>query len=162
MYSKNASYWLVPRRTIGSYGKVVKTATDSLSINLKRLRSERGLTQADVAEGTDVSLRSYQKWEQQESFPDDKNLDKLAKVFRVPVSEFFKVDGVRPRSQPPARSLQDLIKAPDEASHATIALVLQELLIVAPEIRAATLAVLYGDRSIAAPWAQGKKAQGSK
>lgn len=72
--------------------KLMKTAQEYLSQNLKRLRKARGLTQNDVAAGIDISLRSYQKYEQLESFPDDKNLDKLREFFKIGVSELFSAE----------------------------------------------------------------------
>jgi transcriptional regulator with XRE-family HTH domain len=48
--------------------------------NLKGLRTEKGLTQIDVAVKVGVSLTSYQLWERGASEPSPENLKKLEEV----------------------------------------------------------------------------------
>ena len=52
-----------------------------LSENIKRLRTEQGLTQAELAEQLHVVRQTVSKWEQGTSVPDALLLQKLAEIF---------------------------------------------------------------------------------
>ena len=49
-------------------------------MDLKKLRKEKGLTQADVAKRCGVSMMTYQLWERGVMFPKPENMAKLMKV----------------------------------------------------------------------------------
>jgi len=61
----------------------------SFSETLIRLRKEKGLTQADVAERLSVSPQAVSKWEKGDSFPDVSLLAPLARLFGVSVDELL-------------------------------------------------------------------------
>jgi transcriptional regulator with XRE-family HTH domain len=65
----------------------LKTTGEIFTFNLRRLREERGYTQADAAEKTGYSVRGYQKYEQGESEPTPDVLDRFAKAFRCTVAD---------------------------------------------------------------------------
>lgn len=60
--------------------------------NIERLRQEKGWTQAAAAERMDGDLRWYQRLESGKHVLSLDTLIRLAQVFRVDVSEFFKAD----------------------------------------------------------------------
>ncbi len=60
--------------------------------NIERLRQEKGWTQAAAAERMDGDLRWYQRFESGKHVLSLDTLIRLAHVFRVDVSEFFKAD----------------------------------------------------------------------
>lgn len=64
------------------------------SINLKRIREERDLTQQEVADKLKISLRAYQKLEYGyktgEDWPTPDRIKKLSKILRHPETDFFK------------------------------------------------------------------------
>jgi transcriptional regulator with XRE-family HTH domain len=64
--------------------------------NLKRLREEKGLTQATLAEAVGTSLRNVQNWEQGRRDPSLQTLRQLAGVLGVTLAEL--VD-----EEPPAK-----------------------------------------------------------
>ena len=51
--------------------------------NLKELRVERGLTQADVARKVGVSLTAYLVWERGVGNPNEENMQKLKEVLAL-------------------------------------------------------------------------------
>lgn len=106
----------------------MKTAQECLANNLKRIRKDRGLTQSDVAELLDISVRSYQKYEQQEAFPDDKNLDKLCLKLRISFVDLFDDSSAATQPEP---VLLDAI------------MVLQRLTEAGPHRRATILYLLF-------------------
>jgi transcriptional regulator with XRE-family HTH domain len=67
----------------------------SLSERLKTLRLEAGYTQKEIAEKLDKPYQTYQRWEKGKSNPNKGSLQKLAKVFNVPVSYLLGETDVR-------------------------------------------------------------------
>lgn len=57
--------------------------------NLKRLRREKGFTQAELAEIIDMSVRGYQKYEQGESWPGPAKLRAIAEALSCSVSDLY-------------------------------------------------------------------------
>lgn len=55
----------------------------SLSERLLQLKKERNLLQKEIANSIDISLRSYQRYESGERYPDSNTLSKLADYFNV-------------------------------------------------------------------------------
>ena len=63
------------------------TRKEKLSRILTRERERRGLSQQDVANAVDVSLRNYQRWESGETFPQPYSLRKLQGFFGECINE---------------------------------------------------------------------------
>lgn len=53
--------------------------------NLKKLRTQKGMTQKDLAESLNVSYQAVSRWENNEVEPDISTLSKLSSIFEVPV-----------------------------------------------------------------------------
>ncbi|MEY8402575.1 helix-turn-helix transcriptional regulator [Oscillospiraceae bacterium 44-34] len=70
----------------------------TLAEKILSLRTERGMSQDDLAEKLEVSRQSVSKWETAQSTPDLDKIIKLANLFGVTVDELVR-DGERP--QPP-------------------------------------------------------------
>ena len=65
----------------------IKTA---VAANISILRTQRGLTQLQLAEMLSYSDKAVSKWENGTSDPSTSNLIALAKLFDVPVEELLK------------------------------------------------------------------------
>ncbi len=66
---------------------------------IKRLREERGLTQAELARRLDVSSKTVSKWETAKGFPDISLLEPLAAALGVSVMELLSGDTVVNRNK---------------------------------------------------------------
>ncbi len=51
--------------------------------NIKQIRTDRGLTQVQVARAVGVTLNTYIKWEQRVMNPSPENAKKLKKVLKI-------------------------------------------------------------------------------
>jgi transcriptional regulator with XRE-family HTH domain len=71
--------------------------------NLKRLRTERGWTQEQLARLLDVSLRSYTNWEADGREPRYAVLVRLARVFGVTADELLEGVGEAEEPERPAK-----------------------------------------------------------
>ena len=60
-----------------------------LSENIKRLRTEKGITQENLAEFLGVSFQSVSNWERSEAYPDITLLPMIALYFNVTVDEIL-------------------------------------------------------------------------
>jgi len=58
----------------------------SIGQNIKKLRTERSLTQEQVAESLDVSFQAVSSWERDEYKPDTDKLIRLSEILDVSVS----------------------------------------------------------------------------
>lgn len=82
-----------------------------LGTTIARLRTQRGLSQGDLAEALDVSRQSVSKWETNASIPDLDKLVKLSRFFGVSLDEL--VTGEAPPTPEPSvkqtvlRSMQE-------------------------------------------------------
>jgi len=56
---------------------------------LKKIRLDKGLTQAQLSERTDIAIRSYQYYERGERVPDVITAQRIAKVLNKDVREIF-------------------------------------------------------------------------
>lgn len=56
---------------------------------LARLREQHALTQEDAAGKAGVNLRAWQRWETGETTPYKRNIEKIARAFGIPPSDFF-------------------------------------------------------------------------
>ena len=61
----------------------------SLSVNIKRLRLEKNLTQEQLATKLGVSAQAVSKWETSETYPDGALLIPLANELEVSIDELF-------------------------------------------------------------------------
>lgn len=59
----------------------------AISEQLKKYRTERGMTQEELAEKLFVSRQAISKWEKGEANPDLENVVKLAEIFEVSLDE---------------------------------------------------------------------------
>ena len=66
---------------------------------IRRLREERGLTQAKLAERLDVSAKAVSKWETGKGFPDISLLEPLAGALGASVMELLSGDTVVNRNK---------------------------------------------------------------
>ena len=57
----------------------------TLGQKLKKLRTDKGLTQKDLAEQLHVTFQTVSKWENDENEPDISTLKELAKLYDVSV-----------------------------------------------------------------------------
>ena len=62
----------------------------TLAEKILSLRTERGMSQDDLAEKLDVSRQSVSKWETAQSTPDLDKIIKLANLFGVTVDELVR------------------------------------------------------------------------
>jgi transcriptional regulator with XRE-family HTH domain len=74
----------------------MKTARDLLGENLKALRIEGGMTQNELAEAADLSLKMIQKIEYGESAASPETIDKLAAALKCTPSQLFGGEGPKP------------------------------------------------------------------
>lgn len=78
----------------------------SLGENINRLRTERNMSQGDLAEALDVSRQSISKWETDASTPELDKLVRLSELFGVSLDELVtgrKPEGPRPDPAEPAK-----------------------------------------------------------
>lgn len=61
--------------------------------NLKKMRSEKGLSQKELADALNVSPQAVSRWENDEVEPDISTLNKLSEIFNVSVDEL--INGVK-------------------------------------------------------------------
>jgi repressor LexA len=62
------------------------SAKKLFSINIQKLRKERGLTQLDLALGLNLSKATVSEWESAKKLPNAGNIEKIANFFNVPKS----------------------------------------------------------------------------
>ena len=62
--------------------------------NIARLRRERGLTQAELAERINYSDKAVSKWERDIAFPDTATIPKLAEILEINVEELMQAKAV--------------------------------------------------------------------
>lgn len=63
--------------------------------NLVELRKKRGLTQLELAEKINYSNKAVSRWENGEVTPDLETLNKLAKIYDVPLASIIQKNGIR-------------------------------------------------------------------
>ena len=87
----------------------------TLGQNICRLRTERGLSQGDLAEALDVSRQSISKWETDGSIPELEKLRRLSELFQVTLDQLVKgPEEAAPAGGGPAPEPGD--SAPEEAA----------------------------------------------
>ncbi len=68
---------------------------------IRKKRKELGLSQEALAKKINVSFRSIYHWEHNETIPRSDSLERLAKVFGVPLEWFFTEEGTSDPGIPP-------------------------------------------------------------
>ena len=74
----------------------------TLGQNICRLRTERGLSQGDLADALDVSRQSISKWETDASIPELEKLLRLSELFHITLDELVKGPSGSVETPPPA------------------------------------------------------------
>ena len=69
-----------------------------LLANIKRIRKEKGLTQKDVAEGSDMLVPTYSRLERGGSNPSLTSIVRIANALDVSVIELFQTTEIKDRS----------------------------------------------------------------
>ena len=107
----------------------------TLGQNICRLRTERGLSQGDLADALDVSRQSISKWETDASIPELEKLLRLSELFHITLDELVKGPDGSPETPPsapeppaaeaPAQDPEaDLLRALDRGVNRTVGWVL--------------------------------------
>jgi transcriptional regulator with XRE-family HTH domain len=76
-------------------------ATKVIGQNIRRLRKNLGLKQAELAEMLDVAVTTANRWETGHFSPDEAKQKKLAEIFKIDVIELLQVES-KPASTPQA------------------------------------------------------------
>ena len=74
----------------------------TLGQNICRLRTERGLSQGDLADALEVSRQSISKWETDASIPELEKLLRLSELFHITLDELVKGPDGSVETPPPA------------------------------------------------------------
>ena len=61
----------------------------TIGTNIKRLRSDKGITQEQLAEAMNVTCAAVSKWERSEASPDTDNLIELARLYDISLDELL-------------------------------------------------------------------------
>jgi transcriptional regulator with XRE-family HTH domain len=72
--------------------KSMNNSRDNIASNLRFLRSQKRLTQEEVAERIGVTRQAVAKWERGESLPDLLNCEALAELFDVSLDNLVRYD----------------------------------------------------------------------
>lgn len=75
---------------------------ETMGVRIARLRRERGMTQADLANQMGVTDKAVSKWERDRSCPDLHSLPRLARALGVPVEELLPGEGLTKQTAAPA------------------------------------------------------------
>lgn len=85
------------------------TLRENFATNLKRLLQEREMTQRSLAEALGMTEAMVSKWTTKNGFPEERQIERVAKVLKVPYEELFKDPA--DTSDQVVRLLRDLAKA---------------------------------------------------
>ena len=107
----------------------------TLGQNICRLRTERGLSQGDLADALEVSRQSISKWETDASVPELEKLLRLSELFHITLDELVKgpdgsVETPPPAPEPPTAEAPaqdpeaELLRALDRGVNRTVGWVL--------------------------------------
>jgi len=91
----------------------------SFSQNIKRLRTEKNLTQEQLAAALGISAQAVSKWETSETYPDGALLVPLANELGVSLDELFGNETVTMADI--SRRIIDIIRRTDEKEHFDVA-----------------------------------------
>ena len=109
----------------------------TLAEKILSLRTQRGMSQDDLAEKLEVSRQSVSKWETAQSAPDLDKIIKLANLFGVNVDELVR-DGERP--QPPEPSQPQVVYVEREGKRESLTAV--QIIGVILEVAGTALAIV--------------------
>ena len=109
----------------------------TLAEKILSLRTQRGMSQDDLAEKMEVSRQSVSKWETAQSTPDLDKIIKLADLFSTTVDELVR-DGEHP--QPPEPSQPQVVYVEREGKRESLTAV--QIIGVILEVVGAALAIL--------------------
>ena len=85
--------------------------TNEFAKIFSKLRKESGITQMKLGESLGVSNRAVSKWENGLAMPSTENIQKLAKIFDVPIDRFFSAGEIVAEEAPSGmKSLTDLYR----------------------------------------------------
>ncbi len=118
----------------------------ALGTRIRELRKARTWNQADLAEKAGVANRSIQQIESGEANPQLDTLLDIETALNEAVLVLSEASALR---RPSDDQLRGLIVSPHDVRHQTVSAVLSRLLHEDPSVRAAALAVIYGDPAIA-------------
>ena len=77
------------------YYVVMENINEVVKNNLVELRKKRELTQLELAEKINYSNKAVSRWENGEVTPDLETLNKLAKIYDVPLASIIQKNGIR-------------------------------------------------------------------
>ena len=67
----------------------------NINENIKRLRTERNLTQQEVADQLFVTRQCISRWEGGKTIPDIKSMEQLALVFNCSINDIFEEETLK-------------------------------------------------------------------
>jgi transcriptional regulator with XRE-family HTH domain len=138
----------------------VLSTQDCFVLNLKRLRKAKFNSQAEFAKLVGLTERGYQEYEQDKSKPTPEIIDRFAKQLGCKPLDLLRGPDAEPEIiRPSPADLKQLIEAPDAAPARATASVLDAILKVDVDTRAALLAVLYDDETISEPYLSDSEAK---
>jgi transcriptional regulator with XRE-family HTH domain len=126
--------------------KGLKELKNPIGARIKMERERLGVSQSDIAHDVGVSAKAMSQIETGKVSPRKQTIIALEKALGLEPGELYAPDT---NLRPSVRQMQELITGVGETlPYGALALVLERFSKEAPEVRAATLAVLYGDPSI--------------
>ena len=90
----------------------------NLGENIYRLRTEKNLSQGDLADALDVSRQSVSKWENNSAVPELEKLIRMAQIFDITIDEL--VTGEPPHTEPSPAITEDRIIYVEKAAPASL------------------------------------------
>ncbi len=92
----------------------VKEIKTLFGIRVKELRKNRGLSQEELAEKTDISSKYLSRVEMGQHFPSIDTLESLAKALQVELKDFFEFAHEAKSSRELRETLSGMLKEADE------------------------------------------------
>lgn len=86
----------------------------NLGERIYKLRTEKNLSQGDLAERLDVSRQSISKWENNSSVPELEKIVKLSEIFEVSLDELVKGEGLPKRTESVTLIQQDVTEKTEQ------------------------------------------------
>lgn len=63
---------------------------DIVAFNLKRIRTEKGISQKKVAQECNFEIPSFSRWENGKAWPSPETIEQLAKYYQIAPTEFYR------------------------------------------------------------------------
>ena len=86
------------------------TLRENFAANLKRLLQERKMTQRSLAEKLGMTEAMVSKWTNKAGFPEERQIERVAKILGVPFAALFSDAGVDVTTTLPSRDLDEILK----------------------------------------------------